>query len=114
MPTNSTTPETAKLFQTAWQAAHAAGDLIRENWHRPKEIAYKGAIDLVTSVDRDAERCKAIRVGDDVRTSAVAAHPNGDDRWVLEEDKQIRHTIGSAFLDQRTLQCERVSVWDDT
>ena len=57
MPTNSTTPETAKLFQTAWQAAHAAGDLIRENWHRPKEIAYKGAIDLVTSVDRDAERC---------------------------------------------------------
>jgi myo-inositol-1(or 4)-monophosphatase len=56
--TNSTspTPETAKLFQTAWEAAHTAGDLIRENWQRPKEIAYKGAIDLVTSVDRDAER----------------------------------------------------------
>jgi hypothetical protein len=63
---------------------------------------------------RDAERCKAIRVGDDVRTAAVAAYPNGDDRWVLEQDEQIRHTIGSAFLDQRTLQCERLSVWDDT
>lgn len=52
-----TTPETAKLFHIAWEAAHAAGTLIRENWQRPKEIAYKGAIDLVTSVDRDAERC---------------------------------------------------------
>jgi myo-inositol-1(or 4)-monophosphatase len=56
--TNSTTiPETAKLFQTAWEAAHAAGTLIRDNWQQPKEIAYKSAIDLVTSVDRDAERC---------------------------------------------------------
>jgi myo-inositol-1(or 4)-monophosphatase len=53
----TTTPETAKLFQSAWEAAHAAGDLMRENWQRPKEISYKGAIDLVTSVDRDAERC---------------------------------------------------------
>jgi hypothetical protein len=34
--------------------------------------------------------------------------------WVLEQDEQIRHTISSAFLDQRTLQCERVSVRDDT
>jgi myo-inositol-1(or 4)-monophosphatase len=53
----NSTPETAKLFQTAWEAAQAAGTLIRENWQQPKEIAYKGAIDLVTSVDRDAERC---------------------------------------------------------
>jgi myo-inositol-1(or 4)-monophosphatase len=57
-PSSTTTaPETARLFQTAWEAAHAAGHLIRENWQRPKEIAYKGAIDLVTSVDRAAERC---------------------------------------------------------
>jgi myo-inositol-1(or 4)-monophosphatase len=49
-------PETAKLFQIAWEAAHSGGAVIRENWQRPREIAYKGAIDLVTSVDRDAER----------------------------------------------------------
>lgn len=49
--------ETAKFFHTAWEAVHAAGDLVRDNWQRPKEIRYKGAIDLVTSVDRDAERC---------------------------------------------------------
>jgi len=50
------TRETAEFFQTAWTAAHAAGDLIRENWQRPKEIRFKGAIDLVTSVDRESER----------------------------------------------------------
>ncbi|HEY7554345.1 MAG TPA: inositol monophosphatase family protein [Candidatus Binatia bacterium] len=55
---NTTTPpETAKFFETAWEAAHAAGALIRENWQRPKEITYKGDIDLVTPVDRDTERC---------------------------------------------------------
>jgi myo-inositol-1(or 4)-monophosphatase len=45
-----------KFLSTAWQAASAAGEVIRENWERPRTIEYKGAIDLVTSVDRDAER----------------------------------------------------------
>jgi myo-inositol-1(or 4)-monophosphatase len=49
--------ENAKFFNAAWQAVHAAGALIRDNWQLPKAITYKGAIDLVTSVDRDAERC---------------------------------------------------------
>jgi myo-inositol-1(or 4)-monophosphatase len=53
----STPPETSKLLQTAWDAAQAAGDLIRKGWQEPREITYKGEIDLVTSVDRDAERC---------------------------------------------------------
>jgi myo-inositol-1(or 4)-monophosphatase len=47
----------AKFLEVAWEAANAAGMLIRENWQQPKEIAYKGTIDLVTSVDRDSERC---------------------------------------------------------
>jgi myo-inositol-1(or 4)-monophosphatase len=42
-------------LETAWQAARAAGALIRENWQKPKEIGYKGAIDLVTSIDRESE-----------------------------------------------------------
>jgi len=45
-----------KFLSTAWEAASAAGEVIRENWERPRTIEYKGAIDLVTSVDRDAER----------------------------------------------------------
>ena len=48
--------EIAKLLGAAWDAAEAAGTLIRERWHQPKEIGYKGAIDLVTSADREAER----------------------------------------------------------
>jgi myo-inositol-1(or 4)-monophosphatase len=45
-----------KFLSTVWEAASAAGALIRENWERPRTIEYKGAIDLVTSVDREAER----------------------------------------------------------
>jgi myo-inositol-1(or 4)-monophosphatase len=48
--------ETAKFFSAAWQAADAAGTLMRENWLRPKKIDFKGATDLVTSVDRESER----------------------------------------------------------
>ena len=45
-----------KFLSGAWEAANAAGEIIRENWQRPRTIEYKGAIDLVTSVDREAER----------------------------------------------------------
>jgi myo-inositol-1(or 4)-monophosphatase len=48
--------DTAKFLNTAWQAANAAGEIVRENWQRPRTIEYKGDIDLVTSVDREAER----------------------------------------------------------
>src|SRR5207244_13407090 len=48
--------EIAKFLGAAWEAADAAGTLIRESWQQPKEIGYKGAIDLVTSVDRESER----------------------------------------------------------
>jgi myo-inositol-1(or 4)-monophosphatase len=55
--TTTTVHEISELLQTAWDAAQDAGDLIRNGWQQPREIAYKGAIDLVTSVDREAERC---------------------------------------------------------
>lgn len=48
--------ETKKFLDTAWQAADAAGRLMRENCRKPKEIEFKGVIDLVTSVDRQSER----------------------------------------------------------
>src|SRR5437899_6230403 len=48
--------EIAKFLGAAWEAADAAGTLIRESWQQPKEIDYKRAIDLVTSVDRESER----------------------------------------------------------
>lgn len=48
--------DTAKFLNTAWEAASAAGDIIRDQWQRPGTIDYKGAIDLVTSVDREAQQ----------------------------------------------------------
>ena len=45
-----------QFLGTAWDAANAAGEIIRGNWQQPKTIDYKGAIDLVTTVDRDCER----------------------------------------------------------
>lgn len=43
------------FFSAAWQAAEAAGTLIRESWQQVKDIHYKSAIDLVTDTDRRAE-----------------------------------------------------------
>jgi myo-inositol-1(or 4)-monophosphatase len=50
------TSDTANFLSVAWEAATTAGAFIREHWQRPKTIDYKGAIDLVTSVDRECER----------------------------------------------------------
>jgi myo-inositol-1(or 4)-monophosphatase len=50
------TDDIAAFHAAAWEAANQAGALIRETWQEPKKIAYKGAIDLVTPVDRDSER----------------------------------------------------------
>ena len=44
------------FLSVAWEAALLAGALIRNHWQEPKSIDYKGAIDLVTSVDRECER----------------------------------------------------------
>src|SRR4026209_863408 len=48
--------DTDELRGVAGQGASAAGQLIQESWQKPKSIEYKGAIDLVTSVDRESER----------------------------------------------------------
>jgi len=46
----------ANFLSAAWQAASAAGEIIRINWLQPRSIEYKGPIDLVTSIDRAAEK----------------------------------------------------------
>ena len=49
--------DSVAFLNAAWDAACAAGTIIREKWQQPQEIDYKGAIDLVTAVDRESERC---------------------------------------------------------
>jgi myo-inositol-1(or 4)-monophosphatase len=46
----------AQYLAAAWEAASTAGRLIRDNSEAPKEISFKGAIDLVTSIDRESEK----------------------------------------------------------
>ena len=43
------TNDVVKFLSAAWDAANSAGEIIRDSWHQPKSIDYKGAIDLVTS-----------------------------------------------------------------
>ena len=50
------THDVKKFLTAARQAANAAGEIIRAGWEQPRMIDYKGPIDLVTSVDRTAER----------------------------------------------------------
>jgi myo-inositol-1(or 4)-monophosphatase len=44
-----------EFLAAAEEAAEAAGSLIRQNLRKAKEVHYKSAINLVTSVDRQAE-----------------------------------------------------------
>lgn len=44
------------FLRAAWEAASAAAAVILDKWRQPMEIDYKGAIDLVTTVDRLSEK----------------------------------------------------------
>jgi myo-inositol-1(or 4)-monophosphatase len=46
----------SKYFDTALKAAKKAGEIQREHLSLPKEVFFKGAIDLVTDVDRACEK----------------------------------------------------------
>lgn len=48
MPTN--------YLKIAVEIAEQAGQILREEFHRPLEISYKGDVDLVTQADRRSER----------------------------------------------------------
>jgi len=76
-----------EFISVAWDAASTAGALIRGHWQRPKEIDYKGAIDLVTSVDRESERI--------IVDALQWAFP---DHSILAEEETDRRKSQSSFL----------------
>jgi len=69
-----------RFLNTAWESASAAGEIIRDHWQRPGTIDYKGAIDLVTSVDRRAEQ----------KIVDVLRHDFPDHSFLAEEDTDIQ------------------------
>jgi myo-inositol-1(or 4)-monophosphatase len=83
--------EAAQFFSTAWQAAHAGGAIVREKWQGPMSISHKGAVDLVTSVDRAAERCIVERLRRDFPHHSLLAEEETDYRgsqkgyrWIID------------------------------
>ena len=76
-----------EFISVAWNAASTAGALIFDHWQRPKEIAYKGAIDLVTSVDRESERI--------IVDTLQRAFP---DHSILAEEETDRRKSRSPYL----------------
>jgi myo-inositol-1(or 4)-monophosphatase len=76
----------ANFLSVAWEAASLAGALIRNRWQEPKSIDYKGAIDLVTSVDRECERCIVEVLRNSFPNHSILAEEETD--WVGAEGNQ--------------------------
>lgn len=74
-------------LDAAWQAAEAASEIIHANWHKPKTIGYKGAIDLVTETDR---QCESAIVG--ILTRHFPEHS------ILAEEKTLLERRENSFL----------------
>lgn len=81
------TTNDSEFLRAAWSAASAAGKIITDNWHRPKQIDYKGAIDLVTSIDRASERI-----------IVEILQSNFPDHSILAEEETDRRGSQSAYL----------------
>jgi myo-inositol-1(or 4)-monophosphatase len=79
------------FLSVAWEAASAAGEIIRAKWHEPRSIEYKGAIDLVTSVDRESERKIVAILQRDFPNHAILAEEEmttegktSEYRWIID------------------------------
>jgi myo-inositol-1(or 4)-monophosphatase len=83
--------KSANFLSVAWEAASLAGALIRNHWPEPKSIDYKGAIDLVTSVDRECERRIVEVLRNHFSNHSILAEEEtdwigteGNHRWIID------------------------------
>ncbi|HOG46991.1 MAG TPA: inositol monophosphatase family protein [Anaerolineae bacterium] len=71
-------------------AARAAGEVLRAGLGRPHQVAYKGAIDLVTEVDGAAEACVVGLLGAATPSYGFLTEENApvpgtaDGRWIVD------------------------------
>lgn len=80
-----------RFLAVAWDAANAAGEIIRRSWQQPKTIDYKGAIDLVTTTDRETEHAIVEVIRRNFPDHAILAEEEtdlrGNDqnyRWIVD------------------------------
>lgn len=80
----------SELLHIATAAARAAGKILRDGWGKPHEIEFKGAINLVTEVDRAAEAVILEHFARatpefDILAEESGAHARGSTfRWVID------------------------------
>ena len=64
-------------LETALDAARAAGDVLLRSYEKPKNIEYKGDVDLVTEVDRASEQLILEKILGQYPTHAIVAEESG-------------------------------------
>lgn len=65
------------FLEVAIETAREAGALLREDHARPKEVSYKGEVDLVTETDRRSERLIVERLERHFPKHAIVAEEGG-------------------------------------
>ena len=80
-----------KFLEVAVEAAREAGAMLRVEFGRPKEISYKGEVDIVTESDRRSEALIAARLRKEFPGHAIVAEegspqaaPSGEYTWHVD------------------------------
>lgn len=66
-----------QFLRVAVAAAHEAGEIISAAMNRPKEISYKGEVDIVTETDRKSEEVILARLRREFPDHAIVAEEGG-------------------------------------
>src|SRR5512134_3837985 len=78
------------FLRIACAAARAAAKIILEGWKRPRLIDYKGAVDLVTPVDRAAEETIVRMLQHEFADHSILAEEEtvysgaAEHRWIID------------------------------
>jgi myo-inositol-1(or 4)-monophosphatase len=75
-------------LETAVEAAKLAGAFLRENFNKPHKVDYKGVINIVTMIDRQAEKLIAEILADAYPSYGILAEEgtkaDGSNCWVVD------------------------------
>ncbi|HKV03576.1 MAG TPA: inositol monophosphatase family protein [Candidatus Acidoferrales bacterium] len=66
-----------RFLEVAIQTAREAGTILRREFDRPKEISYKGEVDIVTESDRRSEALIVARLREHFPSHAIIAEEGG-------------------------------------
>src|ERR1700733_6169756 len=67
----------SQFLDVAIESAHEAGAILRPEFDRPKEISYKGEVDIVTESDRRSEALIVARLREKFPEHAIVGEEGG-------------------------------------